>query len=255
MRKATRSLAVLATLAVAIVGMDSCGGSAGEVVVARLSGVGAITKAMLDHWIQIEAVLLYQESPSKPVPRGVMPDPPAYPACIAFLGTTRQKIAESGPKPTAKELKRKCAQKYQYLKELALNTLINWHWTLGNGAAVGMKVSDAEVDKRIAAIKAVSFPKPKEFDKYLRLTKETADDMRFRAKVQLVEVKFQEKLSGFRKSLPKSVTAQQQQAAFAKLAQSWPTPKQWALKTSCRKGYVTSDCRQYHGPLPTGTPN
>jgi hypothetical protein len=256
MRPACRIVSVLVGVAAALLGVAACSGSSGETV-ARVTGVGAISKGTLDHWMPIEAVLLYEEEPRKPVPKGVIPDPPTYAACVAFLQSTRQKIVETGPKPTGAQLKTKCAKKQHDLEITTLNTLIEWEWTLGNGAILGMKITDADLQRRLEAIKKVSFPKEKEFDTYLARTNQTTADMLFRSKVQLVETRLQELLSEAQKRLPKSLTPQQQQNALIALTKSLPTPttKQWVARTSCSPGHVTSDCKQYAGSLPPGAPN
>jgi foldase protein PrsA len=239
----------LVAVAVIVVGIDACGGSSDEVV-AKVAGIGSISKAALDHWMQVEASLLYAVIPTRPVPKGVIPDPPTYTACIAYLHSIRQTITETGPKPTPRQLKNKCAQQYHSLKELTLSKLITWDWTIGNAAAEGMKVSDAEVHKRFESIKANYFPRLTELHNYLRWSRQTVGDMLLRAKIQLIEVKFQERIQHLVAKSPRS----HQPQALAKLVVSWPTPAQWTARTSCRKGYVTSGCKQYHRAPSSGTP-
>src|SRR4029077_1294920 len=252
-----RCISVLGAIAVAVavVGLAACGGSNSSEIVAKVAGVGSISKATLDHWIPVEAVVLYQEEPTKPVPKGVIPDPPNYTACIAYLKSTVQKIGESGPKPTAAQAKSKCEQRYQELKELTLNVLIGWDWTIGAGLALGMKVSDTEVRHRLDEVSKNSYPKRAEFTNYLKLTGQTITDMLFRSRVQLFEGKLLQERTAMEKRLPSGLTAQQRQSAVAKFMKGIPPGKEWAAKTSCRKGYVVSACKQYTGSLPPGIPN
>jgi foldase protein PrsA len=241
-------------IAITVVGVAGCGGGGSDEIVARVQGVGSISKGTLEHWIPIEARLVYQEVPKRPVPKGVVPDPPTYTSCIAYLKTTKQKIVETGPKPTPAQLKSKCAHKYQEMKELALNTLIGWDWTIGMGAEAGMKASDAEARQRLEAVKKNNLPGIP-FDRYLKYTGQTLSDMLLRSRVQLFEVKFQERTIAMVKLLPKGLSAQQRQKELAKLAARLPTSKQWVAKTSCIPGYVTSSCRQYKGSEEPGIPN
>jgi len=254
MYRISRCISALGAIVIAAAGLAACGGGNSGEIVAQVAGVGSISKGTLEHWMPVEASLLYEEVPRKKVPAGVMPDPPTYTACIAYLRSTKQKILETGPKPTAAQLKDKCAQKYQELKVLTLNTLIGWDWTIGMGATAGMKVTDTEVRQRLEAVKKNNLPGVS-FTKYLKYTDQTVSDMLFRSRVQLFEVKFQQQAITMAKFLPKGLTAQQQQKAFAKLAAGLPTTKQWVARTSCRTGYVTSSCRQYKGSLPPGIPN
>ena len=67
----------LGAIAVAVACLSGCGGGSSGEIVARVEG-SSISKAMLDHWIPIEAVLTYELYPRKPVPNGVVPVPPNY---------------------------------------------------------------------------------------------------------------------------------------------------------------------------------
>lgn len=238
---------VAALGAIAAVGLAACGGGDSGVVVARVEGVGSISKAALDHWIPVEAVVLYQEYPTKPVPKGVVPDPPDYTACIAYLKSARQSLVESGPKPTALQLKGKCRQKSQELQEITLNTLILWDWTIAAGEALGMKASDAEVRQRFAEENKNLFPRGKaELANYLKLTGQTVADMLFRSRVEVFEGKLIERRNAMQKL---------GRRALAKFLAYLPPGKRWATITSCHAGYVVSACRQYRGPHVPGGPN
>jgi hypothetical protein len=238
----------------------ACGGGS-DSTVARVAGVGSISNAMLDHWMTIEARLLYQEVPTRPVPKGVVPDPPAYTACIAYLRSavrniksTTQKIGEDNSRLTVAQLRDKCAHQQQELKVLTLNTLIGWDWTIGQGLEIGVKVSDAEAGQRIEALKKEDLTGV-DFQKYLKYSGQTRSDMLLRAKTQLVEVKLGRVLESLAKQLPKGLSPQQRQASLAKLLPRLSSPRQWVTKTSCKTGYVTSSCKQYRGSMPPGIPN
>jgi len=255
MRLNIRSLSILGATTLAICGLTACGGGGGDSdrVVARITGGGTITKADVEHWMPVEAVVLYQEYPTKPVPEGVVPDPPTYTACVAYLQTSQQKLVESGPKPSTTQLKNKCAAKNKELKELTLNTLIVWNWTIDAGLALGMKASDAEVKARFNEGKQRYFPKGEEFANYLMWTGQTVSDIVFRSRVQVFEAKLLKDLEAIQKNT--GLTAQQKREALAKFMQALPPGKQWAAKTTCVKGYVVSACKQYNGPLEPGVPN
>jgi len=252
MQTTNRRISVFGAIAVAAIGLAACGGSGGETV-ARVEGVGSISKASLEHWIPVEAVVLYQEYPKSPVPKGVIPDPPDYAACVAYSKSTPQQPVERGPKPSAVQLKSKCRQKSHELKELTLNTLIAWDWTIAAGKALGMHASDAEVRQRLQEVSKREFPKPGEFARYLKLTGQTIPDMLFRTRVQVYEQKLIDKLTAI-KTL-KGLTAQQRRAALVKFNENLPPNKQWAAKTTCSKGYVVSACKEYTGSQPPAIPN
>jgi hypothetical protein len=249
---ASRRIASLSIIA-ALGSLVACGGESSSVIVARVAGVGSISKAMVDHWIPVEAVVLYQENPLRPVPTGVIPDPPNFSSCIAYLAKRAQEANESGPKSTA-ELKGRCTHRYRDLKELTLNTLIGWDWTIAAGKTLGMKASDAEVKRRYTEVNKRSWPKAGEYARYLKLTGQTDADMMLRYRVQVYESKLLQKLEAIQKSLPATATAQQRQRAGAALSKYMSGP-QWVPITSCIKGYVVSACKEYRGPEPPGIPN
>jgi hypothetical protein len=248
-----RCISTLAVVAV-VVGLASCGSGSSGVIVAQVAGVGSISKAALEHWIPVEAVVLYQEYPTTPVPNGLIPVPPNYTTCIAYLEKLPRKPTEAGPKPTPAELKGRCAQRYRELKELTLNTLIGWDWTIAAGKTLGMTASDAEVRQRYAEVNKRYWPKVAEYKNYLKLTGQTDADMMLRYKVQVFEAKLLKELEAIEQSLPRGATEQQRQSALASL-EKYVSGRQWVSSTSCLKGFVVSACKQYRGPLYPGIPN
>lgn len=238
--------------AVAIAALTGCGGSAsgGTAVVAQVrgaAGVASISKSLLQHWMSVEAVLLNNEQPTAPVPKGLIPDPPLYRSCIAYLAITPTKLGETGAKPNSTQLRARCAQRYKDLQVLTLNTLITWYWTIDAGTAAGIRSNDQEVKHRFEEVSKRLFPHPGEFATYLERTGQTIPDMLFRSKVQLFEVKLAEKGAAIEKAAGK--------AAVIQFARRLPPGKQWAAKTSCSQGYVVSACKEYTGSEAPGVPN
>jgi foldase protein PrsA len=248
-RITNRQIAVLGAI-VATAGLAACGGAGSGKIVAQVAGVGSITETTLDHWTTVEAVLLYDQAPTGPVPKGVVPDPPSYTACIAYLRSTGQTLVENGAKPTAAQFKSRCAQQLRSIRLHVLNTLIGWYWTLGKGAELGMRVSEADVRRRFTEVNDRLFPHNAQFKSYMAQTGQTVADLMLRARVQLFEVKGKERLTAIEKSLPAKLTAQQRLTALRNLVESGQSVKRWVAKTSCREGFVTPDCKQYKGSLP-----
>jgi hypothetical protein len=251
MRGRGRCISALGAVALATGALTACGGGS-EVTVAQVAGVGSISKAMLEHWMPIEARLLYSEVPTRPTPPGVVPDPPTYAACVAYLRVTPQKAGERLGNATAAQLRDRCARKEQELKELTLNTLIGWDWTIGRGLRVGLRVTDAEARRRVQVLKTSDFA-GLSFSRYLKYSGQTASDMLLRARVQVVEGKLNEQLRTVQQQA--RLNARQERAALAPLAAMLLSDRQWAERTSCASGYVTSGCRQYKGSQAPGVPN
>jgi foldase protein PrsA len=243
---------------VAVAGLAACGVSSSHVTVAYVSGVGSISRATLDHWIPVVAIGRYQVQPTKvkpikPIPSGVVPDPPDYTACIAYLKVTSQKLGETGPKPTTEQLKGRCRHRYQELKMVTLNTLIGWEWTIGAGLAQGINVPDAEAKQWLEEGSKRSYPMPGEFALYRKLTRQTFADMLFRSRVELFQVKLVKIQAALQ--MHSGWTAQRRQRAVAQFLKAMPPSKQWAARTTCRAGYVVSACKQYKGPESPGLSN
>jgi hypothetical protein len=74
--------------------LAACGGSSsnsGSEVVVTVAGHPAVTKAMLAHYLSVYAITSRTAfpGPQQPVPKGEIPDPPNYTACIQFMKVNR----------------------------------------------------------------------------------------------------------------------------------------------------------------------
>jgi foldase protein PrsA len=234
--------------AIAVLGMTACGGAGdGGTVVARIAGVGAITKKALEHWTRVEAIVSHELVPVRPVPRGLVPDPPRYSACIAYLRSTAQQASANTADVASTALASRCGARERELQAITLNKLIAWYWTIGRAAASGTRVTDAEARRRLAEVIATHSVYGANFARYLHLTGQTMADMVFRSRVQLLEVKASNEVRSAALKLPRSLTAQARQAALVGLIARLSDTRHWVARTSCRAGYVVSACRQYVG--------
>jgi hypothetical protein len=231
MRKPRRPLAALLLAAAVLTGLSACGGSGDSPPVARVGSV-AITKATLEHWIPIEAVVSYKLFPKKPTPKGLIPIPPNYTACIAYLATTPELIRERGLKVSKAQLKSQCKARYETLKQVMMTFLITGWWEIGEGKEWGVKVSEEEVKQRLEGLKKHFLPTEADYQRYLALTGQTLSDEYFRERIQLFEVKLEQYLEAKRKRLGSKMDA------FISEAN-----KRWVSRTSCEPGYVVTQCR------------
>lgn len=236
--------------------MVGCGGSGQSVSasVASVAGVAQISGATLTHWMPIEAHIIYSEKPSAPPPAGVMPDPPEYTACIAFLAKYL-KQSEPSEVTGASALKRACEKQYRELKAITLNTLIGWYWIIGQGEALGVKVTPTEVRERLTAVNKRLFATAADFENYLRWTSETLSDMMFRSRVQLFESRIREKTLAEAKRASTIKSQKQKQEVLNRLSENLSPAQHWVTKTTCSPGYVVSSCAEYKGSLPPGLPD
>jgi foldase protein PrsA len=240
--RGTISAACALCVALAIgIGIAACGdpGAAGDMTVARV-GSHAITKATLEHWTDVEAVLAYETEPKHPVPSGVVPDPPAYSRCVAYLEKTTS--PEPGQAvPTRSQLKRRCQERRRSLQRHVLDILLLHYWLLDEGAEQGVKVTSAEVKKTLDR----TFPNEAAYRRYLALTGETPADERLIIEKDRLDTRLLQTAEAKRAPQPKSLREHEQAMIEAATAFT----KKWKARTSCSAGYVVTECKQYKGPL------
>jgi foldase protein PrsA len=75
-----------------------------------------------------------------------------------------------------------------------LGFLISSEWVLGEGAALGVGVTDKEVKKRFEQIRSQQFPKAAEFQRFLANSGQTVSDLLLRVKLNLLSSKIQQKI-------------------------------------------------------------
>jgi phosphatidylethanolamine-binding protein (PEBP) family uncharacterized protein len=120
----------------------------------------------------------------------------------------------------------------------ALGFLITSEWVLGEAAARGVSVSEAEVKQRFAQLVHESFPKAGTMQKYLVKSGQTEADLLARIKVELLASKIAAKVSAGKSAAQRSASLTAFENAFH---------AHWKNYTSCQPGYVMEDCKQYKG--------
>ena len=193
MPKTLRFIPALGAVFFASLALTACGGGIPGDAVVQVGG-NPITKTTFDHWISVAAsssATTAATTAAKPV----VPDPPAYTACIAHLEATAPAPAKGQSKPTAAQLKSQCEQQYKSLQQEVLGFLISSEWVIGEGNHLGVTVSDKEVKKEFEKIKNQQFPKPAEFQKFLATSGQTASDLLLRVKLNMMSSKIQQKVA------------------------------------------------------------
>jgi phosphatidylethanolamine-binding protein (PEBP) family uncharacterized protein len=120
----------------------------------------------------------------------------------------------------------------------ALGFLITSEWVLGEAAARGIAVSEAEVKQRYAQLVHQSFPKAGALGKYLAKSGETEADLLARIKVELLASRIASKVTAGK-------SAGQRTALLAAFETNFHA--HWKSFTDCKPSYVMEDCRQYSG--------
>jgi foldase protein PrsA len=174
--KKLRIVLALCAFAVPAAVAAGCGGVPGDSV-ATVDG-NSIDKAQFTHWMNVAARTSGQ-------PNAKAPDPPDYAACIADKRKTAPKPAKGQPKTTDAQLKTQCKQQYEGLRNQVLQLLITFKWIQGEADDLGVKVTDAEVKKSFEQQKKQSFPKDADYQKFLKTSGQTNEDILQRVKLDL----------------------------------------------------------------------
>jgi foldase protein PrsA len=186
----TRSIPALGAVFFAVLGLSACGGIPGDAVVQV--GGKPITKSTFEHWMGVAAA---SSATTATASKPVLPVPPDYTACIAHLQATTPKPAKGQPPVTTAALKSQCEQQYKSLQQEVLGFLISADWVVGEAEHLGVKVTDKEVQKEFEKIKTQQFPKPAEFEKFLKSSGQSVSDLLLRVKLNLLSAKIQSKIS------------------------------------------------------------
>lgn len=102
-----------------------------------------------------------------------------------------QQAAQGGLKkiPTPGE------DKYEELKEGALGELLDSVWIQGEAEELGISVTPKQIATELAQVKKQNFKTDAEFQKFLKTSKFTMEDVRTRVKLQLLSTQIQEAIT------------------------------------------------------------
>ena len=226
--KQLRILLALGAIFVPAAIVAGCGGIPGDAV-ATVDG-NAIDKADFSHWMTVVARTSGQSGTT-------VPDPPDYTACIAAKRKAAATPAKGQPKQTDAQLKTQCKQEYEGLRNQVLQTLVTFKWIDGEASDLGVKVSDAEVKKYLDQQKKQSFPKDADYQKFLKTSGYTNDDLLERFRLELLSNKIRDKVI---KGKDK-VTAAQISAYYNKNKARFAQPEQRELRIVLTKGKAKAE--------------
>jgi hypothetical protein len=195
-----------------------------------------ISEAMLDHWVAIQASTEYEVMPKGPIPAGVIPDPPAFRACIAFLragGPTHEKPTRAR---TNAQFLRECEESYHALRRHVLPILISFKWWEAKGKELGIDISQQKIATEFARYREEEYHSLAGYEQYIRRTGQTLTDEYLRMRMDLYQ-------GAFRAYFTAKGTA-----AYLKYLRE--LPKEMALRTSCQPSDVNPNCEEYEGSSP-----
>jgi foldase protein PrsA len=166
--------------------LAGCGGVPGDAV-ATVDGT-SISKSDFDHWMNVAAKSGGQSG-------AAAPKPPDYAACINQKRKTTPKPAKGQPKVTDAQLKTQCKQEYNSLRDQVMQLLVSFQWIEGEAKAKDIKVSDKEVQASFDKQKKQAFPKPADFDKFLKDSGQTEGDILKRVRLDTLSNKIRDKVT------------------------------------------------------------
>jgi foldase protein PrsA len=234
----TLTLLALGAFVVPAAIIAGCGGMPGDSV-AEVDGT-AIEKDNFEHWMTVAA--------KSQAPDSEPPVPPDYKACIAQLKKNAAKPKEGQPKQTDADYKKQCEQQYKQLREQVLGLLISFEWLEREAEDQGIKVSDAEVKKSFDEQKKQSFPKDADYQKFLKDTGYTQDDLMRRVRLDLLRNKITEKVT---KGKDK-VTDQQIEDYYNKNKTQFAQPERRDLSIVLTKPKAKAKAEQAKAELESG---
>jgi foldase protein PrsA len=171
---------------VAILAGCGGGGIPGNAV-AEVDGT-AIEKKDFEHWLNIAAK-------SSGQPGAAVPKPPDFTECIAQAKKTAAKPAKGQPKQTDADFKKQCQQQYDQLRDQVLGLLISFEWIKREAEEQGVEVTDEEVKKSFEEQKKQSFPKEADYEKFLKTSGQTNEDVMMRVRLDALSNKIRDKVT------------------------------------------------------------
>jgi foldase protein PrsA len=188
--KVARGATALGAVLFVVAGVSACGGIPSDAVV-NVGGT-PISRAAFNHWMGVAAAGSAAAEPGKSGSKPPAPEPPDFTACVAHLEALAAKASKGKTKPNTALYKSQCEQQYAAYKQEVLNFLISSQWVVNEAAERGINVSDAEVKKQFASLRAAQFPTAAAFKEYLARTGESEADLLMRVKLSLLARKIQE---------------------------------------------------------------
>jgi foldase protein PrsA len=205
-----------------------CGNDVPPNAVAKV-GDSVITKAQFDKWLENAARGQSQGG------QAAVPDPPDYRNCVASL--RKQPVPSGGKQPSTESLKKQCKQQYDQLKGEVMQFLIQAQWVQQEADARGVKVSDAEVRKSLEDQKKQAFPNEKAYQRFLKQSGMSEEDILFRVKLDQLQSKLTQKVT----ENEGKVTKDDIQAYYEKNKKRFSQPERRDLRVVLTKSKAKAD--------------
>ncbi|MGZ4168213.1 MAG: SurA N-terminal domain-containing protein, partial [Solirubrobacteraceae bacterium] len=167
--KSQRTILALGAFFVALaLVVAGCGSSSGvpSDSVAVVAGNPISTKAF-KHWMFVAAEGQAAQSPGQPV---IVPeDPPNFTKCIAQVKAQIPSLKKTADKT----LKADCGQLFTSLSGQVMDFLIKAYWYQADAHRLGIKVTDAQVQKALTTAKKAQFSTDAQYQQFLKQSGQT----------------------------------------------------------------------------------
>jgi foldase protein PrsA len=204
MRRPLRYILTILLLPALLLGLAACGGDDNEIPGNAVAKVGdaSITKEQFTHWVNVSVAQAGAGGQNV-----VLGEPPEFTACVAAKKKAAPAPAKGQPKPTDAQYKDQCKQQYESARDQVMSFLISSHWIEQEAAERDIKVTDAEAEKAFEKTKKQSFPKDADYQKFLKSSGMTQEDILFRVKLDTLSTKLRESVTkGKDKVTPQQIT-------------------------------------------------
>jgi hypothetical protein len=205
-------------------------------------GHRTITRGYLEQWTPLEVLFASRYKDSSTVPMGLVPDPPSYRNCIAYLAATSSSTQEAG-KPSQTQLRGRCEHEHETQVLFTLSHLIKYSWVYEEAAKMGVKAGPADVRRLIAAsgvkpavLEALGVPPS--YQGFVAGAE--ALDAKIFTVLPLYRRKLREQREGHRETLQVAMAIDRQFERYYSGLLS-----RWAPKTHCAPEYIVWGCSEY----------
>jgi parvulin-like peptidyl-prolyl isomerase len=150
-------IAIVVALVIAAIASSAGGVESGDV--ADVEEAGAISQGDFDHWLTVVA--------SQPQPG--------------------QKKPAAPPKPGSRQ--------YDAVKQQVMQFLVSSKWIEGEAKDRGLSATDAEVKRQFEQTKDQSFPNEKAYQRFLKTSGQTEEDLLFRVRLDVLSNKIRQQVT------------------------------------------------------------
>ena len=202
--------------------LAGCGNGVPGNAVVRV-GDEVIKRSEFNRWMRIAALSSQPPGSGQAV---TVPDAPTFAKCIAAKRRSTPQSPPGQPQQTDQALRQQCRAEYEGLRDQVLQFLIQAEWLQGEAKDQDVKVSDKAVQDSFQRQKRQSFPNDADYQRFLRSSGMTQQDILLRVRLDLLTNEIREKVTKGKDR----VSAKQIADYYARNKQRFAQPEQRDLQ-------------------------